>query len=131
MTNEIVVAPGSLSVAQARPVLAPQMTNPDFVYYVFVVDDERSQRLRGVLTLRDLFVADDAARLEAIMLPNPMSVGPLEPAKAAARRLVDTQYAAVPVVNENGTLLGAITVDAAMAQLAPRSWKEQAPRIFS
>jgi hypothetical protein len=37
----------------------------------------------------------------------------------------------VPVVGEDGRLLGAVTVDAAMAQLAPPSWVAQAPRVFS
>jgi Mg/Co/Ni transporter MgtE len=35
------------------------------------------------------------------------------------------------VVNEHGQLLGAVTVDAAVAQVAPRAWRSQAPRVFS
>jgi hypothetical protein len=34
-------------------------------------------------------------------------------------------------VGEDKRLLGVVTVDAAVAQVAPRSWSAQAPRIFS
>ena len=45
--------------------------------------------------------------------------------------MIDSHLAALPVVGEEGQLLGVVTVDAAVAQVAPRSWNEQAPRVFS
>jgi hypothetical protein len=38
---------------------------------------------------------------------------------------------ALPVTGRDGRLVGAVTIDAAMALLAPRSWREEGPRIFS
>jgi Mg/Co/Ni transporter MgtE len=54
-----------------------------------------------------------------------------EPANAAAQRVTDSHLAALPVVGDEGRLLGAITVDAAIAQIAPEAWSAQAPRVFS
>jgi Mg/Co/Ni transporter MgtE len=56
---------------------------------------------------------------------------PLDSARAAAYRVLTSHLAALPVVGEEGRLLGVVTVDAAVAQVAPPSWRGQAPRIFS
>jgi Mg/Co/Ni transporter MgtE len=55
----------------------------------------------------------------------------VEPAAAAARRVAEQHLAALPVVSRDGRLLGAITVDAAMAHIAPAAWRDLAPRVFS
>jgi magnesium transporter len=131
MTNDIVTVPADITVEQARPNLREQMSGPDFVYYVYVTAGEDNRRLMGVLTLRDLLVADDAQRMDELMLQDMLTIDPLEPAVTAARRVSDVHLAALPVVDDQGVLLGAVTFDAAMSQLAPPSWRAQAPRLFS
>jgi CBS domain-containing protein len=129
MTNDVVAARANLTAGEARVSLRPQLREPDFVYFVYVVSDDDERKLRGVVSLRDLLVAEDEARLEAIMNPYLITLGPLEPAPAAARRVIDSQLAALPVVGQAGQLLGAVTIDAAAAVLAPRS--QLALRLFS
>lgn len=131
MTNDVVAAPMTLTVVEARESMREQLSRPDFVYYVYVVDDVASDRLRGVLTLRDLTVARDEQRLEELMNPGLVTINPLEPAIGAARKVAEEHFAALPVVADDGQLLGAITVDAAMARLAPAGWRDQAPKVFS
>jgi CBS domain-containing protein len=131
MTNDAIVIAGQHTVAEARPLLREQLTGPDFVYYVHVGDDDESRALRGVLTLRDFLVADEASRVDAIMNEQLFSVGPLESAQVAARHLVDNHLMAIPVVGRDHRFLGAVTIDAAMAQIAPPAWREQGLRIFS
>jgi magnesium transporter len=131
MTNDLVVAPVALTVTEARHVLRDQLAEPDFIYYIYVVDAAETRLLRGVVTVRDLLLADDARSLEEIMRGDMVTIDPLEPAKAAARRVADNALAALPVVGRDGRLLGAVTADTAVAQLAPRAWREQAPRVFS
>ena len=131
MTNDIVTAPASLTVQEARHALHERLKEPDFVYFVYIVEDEKTQRLCGVITLRDLLVGDDECLLRDIMQPYLVTSHPLEPAHQVAYRLIDSGLAALPVVGHNGQLLGAITVDAAVAQVAPTSWRTQAPRVFT
>jgi magnesium transporter len=131
MTNDLVVAPMALTVAEARHVLHDQLAEPDFIYYIYVVDALDARQLRGVVTVRDLLLADDTRSLEEIMRSDMVTIDPLEPAKTAARRVADNALAALPVVGPDGRLLGAVTADTAVAQLAPRAWREQAPRVFS
>jgi magnesium transporter len=131
MTNDIPVAPAWFTVKQARSELREQLAGPDFVYYVYIVEDLDTRILRGVLTLRDLLVKDDESLLGEIMRRDVVAVDPLEPGGAAARRVVEEHLAALPVVARDGRLLGAITVDAAVALLAPPTLRDQVPRVFS
>ncbi|HVA25362.1 MAG TPA: CBS domain-containing protein [Chloroflexota bacterium] len=131
MTNDVVWAAGSLTVAEARIHLRDRLKEPDFVSYIYIVDDDESQRLRGLVTLRDFVIADDSRRMEDIMNRWMVTLDPLEAGSIAARRLVDTHFAALPVVARDGKLLGAVTIDAAVAQVAPAAWRAQAPHVFS
>lgn len=131
MTNEVVYVCGDLTVAEARDKLRVPLRNPDFVYFVYVVDDEESRRLRGAISIRDLITAPDEKKLEEIMDPYLVTLQPLEAAQQSAYRVLDSRLVALPVIGKDKQLLGVVTLDIAVAQVAPRSWSAQAPRIFS
>jgi magnesium transporter len=131
MTNDLVLAEAGVQIQRARQLLRDELRRPDFVYYVYVVDQLTRPRLRGVLTLRDLLIADEHDQLQDVMNPALITIDPLETASAAAQRVADNGFAALPVVANDGRLLGAITVDAAVAVLAPARWRDVAPRVFS
>ena len=131
MTNDIIIAPAQLTVEQARNSLQDRLKRPDFVYFIYVVEDEETKRLRGVITLRDLLVNDDARRLEEIMNAYLITLHPLESATDAAYKVINSHLAALPVVGREGRVIGAVTVDAALTQVAPQSWTGLVPRVFS
>jgi magnesium transporter len=131
MTNDIVVVEAGSSVGQAHQRLRDVIGTPDFVYYVFAVDDLEACHLRGVFTLRDLLVADEDARVEDVMRQAVEVLDPLMSAEAAARRVVEQHLAALPVVSRDGRVLGIITVDAALLVLAPDALSDAVPRVFS
>ena len=131
MTNDVVYVCGDLTVAAARDKLRGPLKDPDFVYLVYVVEDEESRRLRGAISIRNLITESDEKKLEEIMDPYLITLQPLEAANKSAHRVLDSHLAALPVVGDDKRLLGVVTVDAAVAQVAPRSWSAQAPRIFS
>jgi Mg/Co/Ni transporter MgtE len=70
-------------------------------------------------------------RHRLVMRRDMVTVGPLEPGSTAAKRAVEERLAALPVVARNGRLLGAITVDTAVALLVPATRRDQIPRVFS
>jgi CBS domain-containing protein len=131
MTNDVIALPAHLTVAEARERLRKQLQEPDFVYFLYVVEDDEYQILRGVVTLRGILVARDNQRLEEIMNPYLETLSPLDSPGHSAFQLINSQLAALPVVSNEGRLLGVVTVDAAIRQVAPASWRYQAPRIFS
>jgi magnesium transporter len=131
MTNDVVFACGNWTVAEARETLREPLQDPDFIVLIYIVEDEKSRRLRGLISIRNLITSDDDRRLEEIMDPYVTTLSPLAPAQEAAYRVIDSHLAALPVVGQEGQLLGLVTVDAAVAQVAPPSWTAQAPRVFS
>jgi CBS domain-containing protein len=131
MTNDIVFAPMRMTIAEAREKLRERLKEPDFVYLIFIVDDEDAKRQQGIVPIRDLLTADDNQTLQEIMDKKVPSLDPLESAERASFKVIESQLAALPVVGPDGQLLGAVTVDAAVLQAAPQAWGSQAPRIFS
>ena len=131
MTNQLPVLPATLTVAAARQVLQDQLAAPDFVYYIYVVDDLAGCHLKGVVTLREFVLATDDQLISQVMRGKISTLDPLEPAIEAARRVADQDLAAMPVVARDGRLLGAVTIDVALGQIAPAGWGQQVPRVFS
>ena len=131
MTNDVPVAPAWMTVGEARVALREQIRSPDFVYYVYAVDNLETRVVQGVLSLRDLLVGDEGQLLGELIRRDLVTIDPLEPATEAARRVVEQHLAALPVVGRDGRLLGVVTVDAALAHVAPAAWRDRTPRIFS
>jgi len=131
MTNQLVCVPMSMRVGEARRDLKQRIGAPDFAHYLYVIDTEETRHLEGVVSLREFAVADDEQVMGGLMNSSVNTVDALEQAGNAARRVAEQHLAALPVTSRDGRLLGAITIDAAMAQIAPASWRDQAPRVFS
>ncbi|MGB9178021.1 MAG: CBS domain-containing protein [Pyrinomonadaceae bacterium] len=131
MTNDVVWVCANLTVAEAREALRERLKEPDFVFIIYVIDDEKAKKLRGLISLRSLFTSEDEKRMEEIMDPYVTTLNAFEPATEASYRVINSHLTAMPVVGKEGRLLGIVTVDAAIAQVAPSSWNAIAPRIFS
>jgi magnesium transporter len=83
-----------------------ELVKTTFVTYAFVVDD--GGRLVGVVTMRDLLLADEASTLEAIMLRNPFALKPELPLVEAARQVVARHFPVYPVCDGDGRLVGTV-----------------------
>jgi len=131
MTNDVPMVAADLNVGQARAALVDQLQTQEFAYYVYVVETLEAAELRGVVSLRDLLVAAPEVPLRELMSRDMVVLDPLQSAQSAAQRVVEEHRASLPVVGANRRLLGAVTFDSALAQLAPAAWREHTPRIFS
>ena len=79
---------------------------------LYVTDPTR--HLQGVLSVRDLLLADEDDRIEDIMDSNVVSVTTLDDKEDAAQALNKYGYLAMPVVDQENRLIGIVTVDDAM-----------------
>ena len=130
MTNDVASLPANLTVAEARQEFRERFQNTDFVYLVYIVTDDESRQLIGVISLRDLFAADDEEKLEEIMDPYIATLSSIDEVKKGAYRVVESQLTAMPVTGKDKKLLGAVTIDAAITAIAPEGNSENL-RIFS
>ena len=131
MTNDMVTLTLDQTVREALLRLRDNLKQTDFTHFLYIVASEASRLLRGTTTLQELIVADDKSRLNEIMNIYVMTLDPLESADAGAYRVLNSHLAAMPVIGREKQLLGVVTVDAAVIQVAPQSWTVQAPKIFS
>jgi Mg/Co/Ni transporter MgtE len=131
MTNEVVTIPVGLTVREAIEYMRPRLEGPDLVYYVYAVDAPETCRLEGIVTLRDLLLARPDAPITDVMNRDLVTAAPLEPARTVAYRLADHRLNALPVVDAKQRLLGVVTVDNAVAQIAPETVRQSLPRVFA
>jgi CBS domain-containing protein len=131
MVNDIVWARGELTVAEARQLLRERLREPDLFSLIFLVDDDENRKLRGVLSLRHLLTESDEQKLQDLMDPYVETLSPLDKAQDGAYRIIGAQHTAMPVTDSNGKLLGAMTIDAAITQIAPQNSNLQTVRIYS
>jgi Mg/Co/Ni transporter MgtE len=131
MTNEVVTVPVGLTVAEAIEHIRPRLARPDVVYYVYVIADAESRRLEGIVTLRDLLLARPAQPVAEVMNQRLVTAAPLDPARTVAYLLADHQLNALPVIDEDRRLVGIVTIDSAISQIAPETLRQSLPRVFS
>jgi magnesium transporter len=131
MTNEVVTIPVGLTVAEAIEYARPHLARPDLVYYIYVIDAPDSQRLQGIVTLRDLLLARPEQPIAEVMNRSLVTASPHETAHVVAYRLADHRLNALPVVTAKRRLLGVVTIDNAIKQIAPETVRQSLPRVFA
>lgn len=109
MTTEYVAIPESSTCRSAMTILRNEAPNAETIYYLFVVND--LHKLTGVISLRDLIIADEDTLIKEIMNERVVSVLVSEDQEEVARTIKDYDFLAVPVVDFEQHLLGIITVD--------------------
>src|SRR5918995_532128 len=130
MTTEFVTLPRALTVGEALARLREMAETPNMIYYLYVVEEENSWKLLGVIALRSLILADPSMPLEEVMRTEFQRADPGEPARDVAQRIAEYNLLALPVIDESGDILGIITVDDAMEILLPKDWRQRLPRLF-
>jgi Mg/Co/Ni transporter MgtE len=98
------------------------------IYYVYVTDDD--ERLVGVLSLRDLIVAPPSTLIADVMIREPVAVGAFADEDEVAEVVAHYNLLAVPVVDDEGRLVGIVTIDDAIDTVIPAAWKKRLPRVF-
>jgi len=109
MTPEFVSISPTVTVAAAMRLVRTQAPDAETIYYVYVTD--QYERLRGVVSLRQLVIADPQARIADVMRRQVFHVRVDTDQEGAARLLAEHDLLAVPVVDEVDRLRGVITVD--------------------
>lgn len=109
MTSEFLALRPRMTAAQAIEAIRSWAPETETAYYLFVVD--REGKLCGVVSLRQLIVADPFSLVGDIMDPDVISVRADADQEECARLMSRYDLLALPVVDEGNHLLGVITVD--------------------
>ncbi|MEA2103137.1 MAG: magnesium transporter [Candidatus Cloacimonadota bacterium] len=81
----------------------------EMLFYIYVVDED--DKLRGVLSIRHLLTVAPTTMLKDIMIKKVISIQPETDQEEVARITSRYDFLALPVVDNDGILLGIVTVD--------------------
>ncbi len=109
MTTEFVDLKEFLSVSQALKLVRQRATFSETIYSLYVTDKER--HLTGILSLRDLVVADPESLIGEVMTRDVVNVRTDTDQEEVARAIQRYDFLALPVVDLEERLVGIVTVD--------------------
>jgi magnesium transporter len=109
MSHSYVALPEEITVEDAIANVRNASSEVEYVFYVYVVDENR--HLRGVISLRQLLLASPAQPLVEVMTPNVWRVSVLADQEHVAQLISRYNILAIPVVDEAGVMVGIVTVD--------------------
>ena len=129
MTTEYIALEEHLTAAEAIDRLRELEPDAETVYYIYVTDAD--DRLTGVLSLRDLIVAPPDRQIREVMIRQPVVVEARADQHEVAEIVAHYNLLAVPVVDDEGRMIGIVTVDDAIDTVIRTAWKRRLPRVFS
>ena len=130
MTTEFVVFPKDLTVGETILRLREMAETPNMIYYMYVVEEEGSWMISGVISLRSLILADPTYKLADVMRKEFRFAHPSESAEEVAQTISEYNLLALPVIDDEGDIAGIVTVDDAMEILLPKNLQRRLPRLF-
>jgi magnesium transporter len=130
MTTEFVTLPRDLTVGEALARLREMAETPNMIYYLYVVENDVSEKLVGVIALRGLILSDPSSPLENVMRSDLQVAHTDDEAADVAQKIAEYNLLALPVVDEAGEILGIVTVDDAIEILLPKDWRQRLPKLI-
>lgn len=110
MTTEFVRLDPKMTVAEALKHIRSVAQEKESIYACYVMDPE-SDNLLGAISLRDLVMAELDRPIVAVMRRKPITVNALDDQEKVAEKIGKYNLLAVPVVEQDGSVVGFVTVD--------------------
>ncbi|MEI8172125.1 MAG: CBS domain-containing protein [Deltaproteobacteria bacterium] len=117
MTTSFLSFPPLITAGEALECIRKEAEDMDFVYYLYVADDE--DHLLGMLSLRELLVAPTETMLSDLMDTRVVSVSLDEDKEKIAEQFAKYGIMAIPVVDETDRIKGVIIFKNLLEVVAP------------
>lgn len=128
MTTEYIAVSRHMTAQNVIDKIRELEPEAETIYYVYVTDS--AEHLVGVISLRDLIIAQPDTRIEDFMTEKVIHVHTDADVEEIAQTLTEYNLLALPVVNDENELQGVITVDDALEEILPEDWRRRIPRIW-
>lgn len=112
MTIEFVSLRKTMTVEEAFERIRKTAIDKETIYTCYVTD--ATNKLLGLVTAKDLMLADKTALISDIMNDNVIYAYTLDDKEDAAQKISDYGFLALPIVDREMRLVGIVTVDDAM-----------------
>jgi len=105
-TSKFIKCPPDMTVQRARRKFREMARSMDVVMYFYVVNE--TDKLLGVIDIKELFMAEDDALLSSSMVENVISLNLESTMKEAADAFLRYGFRALPVTDKNDVILGVV-----------------------
>jgi magnesium transporter len=127
MTNQFISYPPETSVKDAIEKFRKDADEVETVYYIYVTDPE--EKLLGVVSLRDLLLADYNVTLFDIMETKLKTVTPDTDEFEVAEIVSKYNLVAIPVLDTENYMLGIVTIDDVVDRILPPAAKRKRRKV--
>jgi magnesium transporter len=127
MTNEFIAYSPGTTVREAIKEFRKDAEEVETVYYIYVTDTD--EKLLGVISLRELLIADLDATLSDIMETKMKMVTPDIDEVEVAEIISKYNLVALPVVDAEGFFLGIVAVDDVVDRILPPAAKRKRRKV--
>ena len=127
MTTEPVILPPDATVADALARVRNPDLSPAIAAQVYVVRspfEAPTGKYLGVAHFQKLLREPPSSLVSAVIDKDLEPIGPESPLTTVARYFATYNLVALPVVDETGRLLGAVTVDDLVDHMLPEDWRD-------
>lgn len=111
MTTEYVDFNKKMTVAEAMSHIKKVGIHKETIYTCYVLE---ARKLIGIVTAKDLMTADDDKKIQELMETEIISVRTYDDQEEVARLFSKYDLLAIPVLDNDGLMVGIVTVDDAM-----------------
>ena len=108
MNTNFITVKETQTVREVMKIVKEETKRAELLYYVYVIDEE--ERLKGLITLRQLLSTKGTTPIAAIMRGNIVSVRVDSSIKKMAQLFFKYKFDAIPVVDDDDKLQGFITI---------------------
>lgn len=117
MTTEYIAFSSNMTAEETINRLRKIAPAAETIYYLYVLDQFKN--LKGVISLRDLIIAKPDSKLGEFMRTRVASLNHMDNHERVRDIITKYNLLAVPVINEEGIMLGIITVDDVLETVLP------------
>lgn len=110
MTTEFVHLDREMTVGGALKHIRSVAREKESIYACYVLEPETGHLL-GAVSLRDLVMAELSTPLREVMRRKPVTVAALDDQESVAQKIGKYNLLAVPVIEQDGSVVGFVTVD--------------------
>ncbi len=112
MTTEYASLPANITVGEALQRLRQQAPDSETIYYIYILSENR--HLDGLVSLRELILAREDSQVANIMETDVIRMNVGEDREHVAQELARYNFIAMPIVDNDGRLVGIVTHDDAI-----------------
>ena len=127
MTNDYFSCPPGMTILETTDKFKAEAKEVETVYYIYVLDN--NEKLMGVISLREMLLAQPDCLLADIMETNIKAVQPGEDEMAVAAIISKYNLLALPVVDAEGYMHGIVTVDDIIDILLPPAARKKRRKV--